>query len=167
MILAYDRLHSSPIQTAHRGLSGKAEAPPSASSPVSASSANATSRKQGDAEEDEKEGEGEERENEEEEEEDNDEEDQPSSPDSASSMEWRCRECKTRYTDRDDYIDHMKKEHGTVNTHPALLYCILFVNPFNSFITFSVSSTLSKYMNDLRTYYQRITVCSHKSEIYM
>lgn len=104
-------------------MSGKAEAPPSVSSPVSAAGANATSKKQGqgEGEEEDKEEEGEERENEEEEEgeEDNDEEDQPSSPDSGSSMEWRCRECKTRYTERDDYIDHMKNEHGTVNTHPT------------------------------------------------
>lgn len=123
---AFDWLHFSPIQTAHRGLSGKSEAPPSASSPVSASNANATSRKQGqgEGEEDEKEEEGEEREHEEEEEEDNDEEDQPSSPDSGSSMEWRCRECKTRYRERDDYIDHMKNEHGTVNTQPTLFYFI-------------------------------------------
>lgn len=127
--LAFDFDWLASIQTAHRGLAGKSEAPPSASSPVSASSANPTSRKQGqgDGEEEEKEEEGDERENEEEEEEDNDEEDQPSSPDSGSSMEWRCRECKTRYTERDDYIDHMKNEHGTVNTPTHYLLFTLFV----------------------------------------
>lgn len=127
------------FQTAHRGLSGKTEAPPSASSPVSASSANTASRKsgQGDGDEEEKEEEGEERENEEEEEEENDEEDHPSSPDSGSSMEWRCRECKTRYTERDDYIEHMKNEHGTVRTRPASSFyfhsiccCCFFVFSF-------------------------------------
>lgn len=104
------------------------EAPPSASSPVSASSANPTSKKQGQGEgdEEEKEEEGEERENEEEEEEENDEEDHPSSPDSGSSMEWRCRECKTRYTERDDYIDHMKNEHGTVNTC-LFIYSLIYL----------------------------------------
>lgn len=138
-----------PIQTAHRGLSGKAEAPPSASSPVSASSANTTLRKQGEGEEDEKEEEGEERQNEEKEEEDHDEEDQPSSPESWSSVEWRCRECKTRYTERDDYIDHMKNEHGTVTTHPALPHFILFMNSYVTSCQPSFILTAFKHLNRL------------------
>ncbi|XP_062867173.1 zinc finger protein 687b isoform X2 [Trichomycterus rosablanca] len=101
------------IKTAHRGLPGKTETPATASSPVSSSSAsaNSTLRKEGEGEEEEKEEAGEDKEYEEEED-DNEEEEQPSSPESGSSVEWRCKECKTRYSDREDYINHMKSEHG-------------------------------------------------------
>ncbi|MCI4395553.1 hypothetical protein PGIGA_G00182030 [Pangasianodon gigas] len=145
------------IKTAHRGLSGKAEAPPSASSPVSASSANTTARKQGqgDGEEEEKEEEGEERENEEEEEEDNDEEDQPSSPDSGSSMEWRCRECKTRYAERDDYIDHMKNEHGTsIKKFP----CRMCERSFSS------ANSLRRHVRVIHEGVKRVFQCQYCSE---
>ncbi|KAG9279368.1 zinc finger protein 687b-like [Astyanax mexicanus] len=113
------------IKTAHRGLTGKAEAPPATSSPAPASTANPSLRSkqpgvtvgfeecaQGQGEEEEKEEEGEEKEEEEDEDDDNDEEEeQPSSPES-ESMEWRCKKCKTRFSEREDYIDHMKMEHG-------------------------------------------------------
>ncbi|XP_066531711.1 zinc finger protein 687b [Hoplias malabaricus] len=110
------------IKTAHRGLSSKTEAPPAASTSTTASSANSSSRTkqsgvtvgfedcaQGQGEDEEKEEEGDEQE--EEEDDDDNEEEHPSSPDS-ESMEWKCKECKTRYAEREDYIDHMKKEHG-------------------------------------------------------
>uniref|UniRef100_A0A8B9LVX4 C2H2-type domain-containing protein n=1 Tax=Astyanax mexicanus TaxID=7994 RepID=A0A8B9LVX4_ASTMX len=103
------------IKTAHRGLTGKAEAPPATSSPAPASTANPSLRSKqpgGQGEEEEKEEEGEEKEEEEDEDDDNDEEEeQPSSPES-ESMEWRCKKCKTRFSEREDYIDHMKMEHG-------------------------------------------------------
>ncbi|KAI5607785.1 zinc finger protein 687b [Silurus asotus] len=145
------------IKTAHRGLSGKAEAPTSGSSPVSASSANTTTRKQGqgEGEEEEKDEEGEERENEEEEEDDNDEEDQPSSPDSGSSTEWRCRECKTRYTDRDDYIDHMKNEHGkSIKKFP----CRLCERSFSS------ANSLRRHVRVIHEGVKRVFQCQYCSE---
>uniref|UniRef100_A0A671PQE2 Zinc finger protein 687-like n=1 Tax=Sinocyclocheilus anshuiensis TaxID=1608454 RepID=A0A671PQE2_9TELE len=116
------------IKTVHRGLSVKAETPPTTSSPVSAPSSNSISKpkptennsdelSQGQGEEDEEgeeeEGEHEGEERDEGEEEENEEEDQASSPESGS-MEWRCKECKKRYAEREDYIDHMKNEHGKV-----------------------------------------------------
>uniref|UniRef100_A0A671PPQ2 Zinc finger protein 687-like n=1 Tax=Sinocyclocheilus anshuiensis TaxID=1608454 RepID=A0A671PPQ2_9TELE len=116
------------IKTVHRGLSVKAETPPTTSSPVSAPSSNSISKpkptennsdelSQGQGEEDEEgeeeEGEHEGEERDEGEEEENEEEDQVSSPESGS-MEWRCKECKKRFTEREEYIDHMKNEHDTV-----------------------------------------------------
>uniref|UniRef100_A0A673LDV5 Zinc finger protein 687-like n=1 Tax=Sinocyclocheilus rhinocerous TaxID=307959 RepID=A0A673LDV5_9TELE len=116
------------IKTVHRGLSVKAEAPPTTSSPVSAPSSNSISKpkptennsdelSQGQGEEDEEgeeeEGEHEGEERDEGEEEENEEEDQVSSPESGS-MEWRCKECKKRFAEREEYIDHMKNEHDTV-----------------------------------------------------
>lgn len=75
------------------------------------------SQGQGEEEEEgeEEEGEQEGEEREEEEEDENEEEEQPSSPESGN-MEWRCRECKKRFAEREDYIDHMKNDHGTVGT---------------------------------------------------
>uniref|UniRef100_A0A8C1NAR9 Zinc finger protein 687b n=1 Tax=Cyprinus carpio TaxID=7962 RepID=A0A8C1NAR9_CYPCA len=117
------------IKTVHRGLSVKTEAPPTTSSPVSAPSSNSIPKpkptennsdelSQGQGEEDEEgeeeEGEHEGEERDEGEEEENEEEDQLSSPESGS-MEWRCKECKKRFAEREEYIDHMKNEHGTVD----------------------------------------------------
>lgn len=72
-------------------------------------------------EEEEEEHEGEERD--EGEDEENEEEDQVSSPESGS-MEWRCKECKKRFAEREEYIDHVKNEHGTVGTLKNMHVCI-------------------------------------------
>ncbi|XP_036423052.1 zinc finger protein 687b [Colossoma macropomum] len=154
------------IKTAHRGLSSKAEAPPAASSPVSASAANSNSRAkqsgvtvgfedcaQGQGEEEEKEEEGEERE-EEEEDDDNEEEEQPSSPESGS-MEWRCKECKTRYSEREDYIDHMKKDHGTLMKKFPCRMCER---------SFSSANSLRRHVRVIHEGVERVFHCQYCSE---
>ncbi|XP_035384867.1 zinc finger protein 687b [Electrophorus electricus] len=154
------------IKTAHRGLSGKTEAPPTATPPVSVASANSTSRtkqsgvtpsfeecSQEQEEEEEKREEGEEPENEEEEEEDNEEE-EPSSPESGS-MEWRCRECKTRYSEKEDYIDHMKKEHGTSMKKFPCRMCER---------SFSSANSLRRHVRVIHEGVKRVFHCQYCSE---
>ncbi|XP_028820238.1 zinc finger protein 687b [Denticeps clupeoides] len=115
------------IKTVHRSLSVKQEAsvPGSASSPTPTSTSTSSHPppktkapgktdppegeewSEGQEEEEQQEEEGEEKE----EEEENEGDDPPSSPE-PGVMEWRCRECRTHYSEREDYISHMRKEHG-------------------------------------------------------
>ncbi|XP_076865775.1 zinc finger protein 687b [Brachyhypopomus gauderio] len=154
------------IKTAHRGLSGQTEALPTAPSTVSVTGANSTSRtkqsgatvgveesSQGQKEEDEKEEQGEEQENEEEDD-DNEEEEEPSSPESGS-MEWRCRECKTRYSEREDYIDHMKKEHGTSMKKFPCRMCER---------SFSSANSLRRHVRVIHEGVKRVFHCQYCSE---
>uniref|UniRef100_A0A9J8D0Z4 Zinc finger protein 687b n=1 Tax=Cyprinus carpio carpio TaxID=630221 RepID=A0A9J8D0Z4_CYPCA len=165
------------IKTVHRGLSVKAEAPPTTSSPVSAPSSNSISKpkptennsdelSQGQGEEDEEgeeeEGEHEGEERDEGEEEENEEEDQLSSPESGS-MEWRCKECKKRFAEREEYIDHMKNEHGTVNIlkiplqTPSSTFC-----PSNSAYIVHIYTALLRHCSEgKRTFSSRLILEKH------
>ncbi|XP_051519624.1 zinc finger protein 687b isoform X3 [Myxocyprinus asiaticus] len=157
------------MKTAHRALSVKAETPPT-SSPVSAPASNSTSKPkpaentsdeltqgQGEEEEEgekeEREQEGEERE-EEEDEEDNEDEEQPSSPES-ESMEWMCRECKKRFAEKEDYINHMKKEHGTLMKK---FPCRLCERSFGS------ANSLRRHVRVIHEGVKRVFHCPHCSE---
>ncbi|XP_051527700.1 zinc finger protein 687b-like [Myxocyprinus asiaticus] len=156
------------IKTAHRGLTVKAETPPT-SSPASTPASNSTSKpkpaennsdelSQGHGEEEEGEEEegkqeGEEKE-EEEDEEENEEEEQPSSPES-ESMEWRCRECKKRFAEKEDYIGHMKNEHGTVIKKFPCRLCER---------SFSSANSLRRHVRVIHEGVKRVFHCPHCSE---
>lgn len=157
------------IKTAHRGLSAKAETPPTTSSPVTAPASNSTSKpkpaennsdelSQGQGEEEEEgeeeEGEQEGEEREEEEEEENEEEEQPSSPESGN-MEWRCRECKKRFAEREDYIDHMKNDHGTLMKKFPCRSCER---------SFSSANSLRRHVRIIHEGVKRVFHCPHCSE---
>lgn len=158
------------IKTAHRGLSVKAETPPTTSSPVSAPAGNSTSKpkpaaennsdelSQGPGEEEEEgedeEGEQEGEEREDEEEEENEEEEQVSSPESGN-MEWRCKECKKRFPEREDYIDHMKNEHGTVMKKFPCRLCER---------SFSSANSLRRHVRIIHEGVKRVFHCPHCSE---
>uniref|UniRef100_A0A9J8BLE3 Zinc finger protein 687b n=1 Tax=Cyprinus carpio carpio TaxID=630221 RepID=A0A9J8BLE3_CYPCA len=157
------------IKTVHRGLSVKAEAPPTTSSPVSAPSSNSISKpkptennsdelSQGQGEEDEEgeeeEGEHEGEERDEGEEEENEEEDQLSSPESGS-MEWRCKECKKRFAEREEYIDHMKNEHGTLMKKFPCRLCER---------SFSSANSLRRHVRIIHEGVKRVFRCPHCSE---
>uniref|UniRef100_A0A8C2J7U3 Zinc finger protein 687b n=1 Tax=Cyprinus carpio TaxID=7962 RepID=A0A8C2J7U3_CYPCA len=157
------------IKTVHRGLSVKAEAPPTTSSPVSAPSSNSIPKpkptennsdelSQGQGEEDEEgeeeEGEHEGEERDEGEEEENEEEDQLSSPESGS-MEWRCKECKKRFAEREEYIDHMKNEHGTLMKKFPCRLCER---------SFSSANSLRRHVRIIHEGVKRVFRCPHCSE---
>lgn len=157
------------IKTAHRGLSVKVEVPPTTSSPVSAPSSNTTSKpkptennsdelsqRQGEEDEegDEEEGEHEREERDEGEDEENEEEDQVSSPESGS-MEWRCKECKKRFAEREEYIDHMKNEHGTLMKKFPCRLCER---------SFSSANSLRRHVRIIHEGVKRVFRCPHCSE---
>uniref|UniRef100_A0A8C1R506 Zinc finger protein 687b n=1 Tax=Cyprinus carpio TaxID=7962 RepID=A0A8C1R506_CYPCA len=157
------------IKTVHRGLSVKTEAPPTTSSPVSAPSSNSIPKpkptennsdelSQGQGEEDEEgeeeEGEHEGEERDEGEEEENEEEDQLSSPESGS-MEWRCKECKKRFAEREEYIDHMKNEHGTLMKKFPCRLCER---------SFSSANSLRRHVRIIHEGVKRVFRCPHCSE---
>lgn len=160
------------IKTVHRGLLAKADTPPTTTSPASAPVSNSTSKpkstentsdelsqgqgeeeEEGEEEEGEREQEGEERE-EEDEEEENDEEEQPSSPESGS-LEWRCRECKKRYADREDYINHMKEEHDKVIKNFPCKLCER---------SFTTANSLRRHVRVIHEGVKRVFNCPHCSE---
>lgn len=122
-------------QTAHRGPSAKqAESQSDASTPASApantsGSSGPKSKSSGKPENSDGEDWGREQEEEEEEEEDDDEDDDadedyeaPGNHQSAAGgstqtpapTEWTCPQCQTTFTDNDDYLSHVKMEHGKV-----------------------------------------------------
>ncbi|XP_052389911.1 zinc finger protein 687b [Carassius gibelio] len=157
------------IKTAHRGLSVKAETPPTTSSPVSAPASNSASKpkptennsedlsqEQGEEDEEgeEEEGEYEGEERDEGEEEENEEEDQTDSPENGS-MEWRCKECKKRYAEREDYIDHMKNDHGTVMKKFPCRLCER---------SFSSANSLRRHVRIIHEGVKRVFRCPHCSE---
>ncbi|KAA0710108.1 Zinc finger protein 687b [Triplophysa tibetana] len=157
------------IKTIHRGLSAKSETPPTTSSPAPVSNSaakpkstenNAEELSQAHGEEEEDGQEEEEREqegdgrDEEDEEEENDEEDQPSSPESGS-MEWKCRDCKKRFVESEDYIEHMKDEHGKlIKKFP----CRLCERSFSS------ANSLRRHVRVIHEGVKRVFNCPHCSE---
>ncbi|KAJ8335070.1 hypothetical protein SKAU_G00407090 [Synaphobranchus kaupii] len=121
------------MKTTHRGLSIKPEAPDSSPTPRPApppSLPKAKPPSKAESSDGEDWGGDQEEDDEDEEEEDGDEggdgegadedpDDAPSSPESGLAgsrpgmpADWSCRQCQTRYAERDDYISHMRKEHG-------------------------------------------------------
>lgn len=130
-----------PPQTAHRGPSAKQESQSDASNPAS-SPANTSGpsgvKSKSSGKPDNSDGEDWGREQEEEEEEEEDEDDdgdedyeapgghsaaaggssQPSAP-----TEWTCPQCQTTFTDNEDYLSHVKMEHGKVR-HRRYMFMI-------------------------------------------
>ncbi|KAJ8386471.1 hypothetical protein AAFF_G00169410 [Aldrovandia affinis] len=126
--------HLAKQKTAHRGLPPKQEAPDPSPSPAPRAAPPPAPPKQpktpnkgessdgsdwgGEPDgEDEDEDDGDEGGDREAGEEDGD--DAPSSPESHPGVpaEWSCRQCQTRYAEREDYVSHMRKEHGKVPSH--------------------------------------------------
>ncbi|XP_024154268.1 zinc finger protein 687b isoform X2 [Oryzias melastigma] len=114
------------IKSAHRGPSAKAEPQPDPSNPVSAPSAPSGPKAKPPAKPDTSDGEDwgrEQEEEEEEEEEEDDDDDDYEAPGGhpaagadgghASALtEWTCPQCQSTFTDNDDYLSHVKMEHG-------------------------------------------------------
>ncbi|KAI1885958.1 hypothetical protein AGOR_G00209110 [Albula goreensis] len=116
------------IKAAHRGQSVKQETPDSASTPAAQAPPSAacsssslpksksllkmesSDGEEWSGEQEEQEREGEEGEGK------KDLVDIPSSTGETAPSEWTCRQCQTRYTDRDEFVSHMRKEHGKVTT---------------------------------------------------
>lgn len=128
-------LYCGPSQTAHRGPSAKqTESQSDASNPASASASANTSGPSGlksksSGKPDNSDGEdwGREQDEEEEEEEDDDDDgdedyEAPGANSTApggsshppAQTEWTCPQCQTTFTDNDDYLSHVKMEHGKV-----------------------------------------------------
>lgn len=127
-------------QTTHRGQSVKPESQSdtsnAASAPTSTSSPSGLKSKSI-IKPDNSDGEDWGREQEEEEEEEDDEEEEGADDDyeapgnrssatggsgqPSSQTEWTCPQCQSMFTDSDDYLTHVKMEHGKVglNTHPS------------------------------------------------
>ncbi|MEQ2207922.1 hypothetical protein XENOCAPTIV_021095 [Xenoophorus captivus] len=121
-----------PAQTAHRGPSAKQESQPDASNPTSAptiSSSPSGLKSKSTAKPDTSDGEDWGREQEEEEDEEEDEDDDEGDEDyeapggqsasgagvsshSSAVNEWTCPQCQTTFTDNEDYLSHVKMEHG-------------------------------------------------------
>ncbi|KAJ8354712.1 hypothetical protein SKAU_G00222790 [Synaphobranchus kaupii] len=99
------------MKVAHRGLSVKQETPDSVSSPATHTPPSSLPKSKSSTKMESSDGEewGGEQEEEEEEGEDGEGKKDPAE---AAPGEWSCRECQTRYTERDDYVSHMRKEHG-------------------------------------------------------
>ncbi|KAL4646685.1 zinc finger protein 687-like [Arapaima gigas] len=113
------------IKTSHRGLSAKQEAPAvvaATGAPAAAAAAAATSARPKTESSDGEDWAGEQEEEQEEDEHEADQEhpdSQAGAPEAAlpgvsgaAPSEWSCRQCETRYTEREAYISHMRKEHG-------------------------------------------------------
>ena len=130
-----------PPQTAQRGPSAKqtesqsdASAPPAAPANTSASSGlKSKSSGKPDNSDGEDWGRDQEEEEEEEDDEDDDADDDFEAPGGNSTApggssqppaptEWTCPQCQTTFTDNDDYLSHVKTEHGKVQQVPIIFY---------------------------------------------
>lgn len=129
-----------PSQTAHRGPSTKQSDSQSESSNSTSAPANTSgpsglkSKSSGKPDNSDGEDWGREQEEEEEEEEDDEEDDGDddyeapgSSSQPSAQTEWTCPQCQTTFTDNDDYLSHVKMEHGKVRRSVTEIYFILFV----------------------------------------
>lgn len=137
-------LYRRPSQTAHRGPSAKqtesqSDASNSASAPANTSGPSGLKSKSS-GKPDNSDGEDWGREQEEEEEEEDDDDDDADedyeapgnhstaaggSSQPAAQTEWTCPQCQTTFTDNEDYLSHVKMEHGKV-WHTT---CIIYFNP--------------------------------------
>lgn len=134
-----------PTQTAHRGPSAKQESQSDASNPASAP-ANAAGpsdlKSKSSGKPDNSDGEDWGREQEEEEEEEDDDDDDADedyeapgghstsaggSSHPSAQTEWTCPQCQTTFTDNEDYLSHVKMEHGKVGQSARIIYFNLIV----------------------------------------
>ncbi|KPP74229.1 zinc finger protein 687-like, partial [Scleropages formosus] len=135
------------IKTAHRGLSAKQEAPTTASTLVTSAppTSVASSKPKSSIKTESSDGEdwaGEQEDEQEEEEHEADQEhtdNQASAPEAAltsvsgaAPSEWSCRQCETRYSEREAYISHMRKEHGKVTGTLLKPYLVMGKRTFSS-----------------------------------
>lgn len=179
-------------QTAHRGPSAKQEAQSDASNPVSApanTSGSSGLKSKSSGKPDNSDGEDWGREQEEEEEEDDDDDDgdedyeapgTTSAPAGAGGhpsavTEWTCPQCQTTFTDNDDYLSHVKLEHGKVGLSACLHHHLaavinsafirnrfVFVEQFPCRIcggTFSTSSSLRRHERVIHEGNKRVFHC--------
>ncbi|KAG5264375.1 hypothetical protein AALO_G00253070 [Alosa alosa] len=163
------------MKTVHRGLSVKPETPPTTTTTTTTTTSTTPGTmpltvqpipkargQEGEEwsgepgeEEGDREGEGGEKEEEEEDEEENEEEEEPESSPESSSMEWKCRECRTRYSEKEDYISHMRKEHGKPMKKFPCRMCER---------SFSSANSLRRHVRVIHEGIRRVFHCQYCSE---
>ncbi|XP_026204286.1 zinc finger protein 687b isoform X2 [Anabas testudineus] len=157
------------IKTAHRGPSAKQESPSDASNPASAPAntsgpSGLKSKSSGKPDNSDGEDWGREQEEEEEEEEDDDDDadedyEAPSTHAAAAGgsshptaqSEWTCPQCQTTFTDNEDYLSHVKMEHGKFP-------CRICGG------TFSTSSSLRRHERVIHEGNKRVFHCQYCTE---
>ncbi|CAB1321158.1 unnamed protein product, partial [Coregonus sp. 'balchen'] len=154
------------IKTAHRGLSVKQEGQSDASAPATAPTTPSLPKSKPSAKTDNSDGEdwGRDQEEEEEEEEGEEEGDEDyEEPENQSSSievgshrgtpsEWSCQQCQKSFTQSDDYISHMKTEHGKAMKKFPCRVCET---------SFCTSSSLRRHVQGKRTFSSRLILEKH------
>uniref|UniRef100_A0A8C6S6X7 Zinc finger protein 687b n=1 Tax=Neogobius melanostomus TaxID=47308 RepID=A0A8C6S6X7_9GOBI len=111
------------IRTAHRGASAKQEVQSDSSAPASTNAGPSGLKSKSSGKTDNSDGEDWGREQEDEEEEEEEEDDDDGDEDyeapgshtvTANPTEWTCPQCQTTFTDNEDFLSHVKMEHGKV-----------------------------------------------------